>query len=85
MLGVPKVIFSLHASGNGADALSPTARSIDGAFSLPAKSTSGVLRAKNIALIPFSKVDEVELYPYYLGEVAFHFLTYREDPLDFSS
>ena len=32
----------------------------------------------------FFKVDEVDLYPY-LGEVAFNFLTYREDPLDPSS
>ena len=40
-------------------------------FSLFGKCVSGVLREKNRALRPFSKVDEVEIYPYYLGEVEF--------------
>ena len=40
---------------------------------------------KNEDLRPLSKVDEVVVYPYHLGEVAFQFLTYREDPFDSSS
>ena len=46
----------------------------------------GVLREKNEASRLFSKVDEVEDYPYHLGEVALCFLTYYgEYPLDPSS
>ena len=41
------------------------------AFSLFEKCIDGILREKNIASRPFSKVDEVDVYPYYLGEVAF--------------
>ena len=63
--------FSLHVRCASADALSPTARSTDDAFSLPAKSAGGILREKNEDLRPFSKVDEVEDYPYHLGEVEF--------------
>ena len=77
--------FSLHVRRVDVDALSPTARRDDGAFSLFGKCSGGVLRAKNEDSRPFLKVDEVVVYPYYLGEVAFRFLTYRKDPLDFSS
>ena len=66
-------------------ALSPTTRSVNGAFSLPSKSDNGVLTEKNEASRPFSKVDEVVVYPYYLGEVVFRFVAYREDPFDPSS
>ena len=68
MLGVSKALFPFML---GVSALSPTTRSVDEAFSLPSMCVGGVLREKNIALRPFSKVDEVELYPYYLGEVEF--------------
>ena len=66
-------MFSLHVRCINADALSPTAWSIDDAFSLPTKCTGAISRAKNVALRPFSKVDEVVVYPYYLVEVAFGF------------
>ena len=85
MLGVPTTLFSFMLGTPLTDALSPTARSPDDAFSLPAKSVSGVLREKNEYSRSFSKVDEVGLYPYYLGEVEFWFLTYWKDPLDSSS
>ena len=35
------------------------------------KCASGVLRAKNGPSRPFLKVDEVELYPYYLFDMEF--------------
>ena len=63
--------LSLHARCVSPDALSPTARCIDGALSLHGRCTGGILREKNGALRPFSKLDEVEVYPYHLGEVAF--------------
>ena len=77
--------MSLHAWCVNANALSPTTRSVDGAFSLFGKCVGGVLRAKNEDSRPFLKVDEVVVYPYYLGELEFWFLAYREDPLDPSS
>ena len=63
--------LSLNSRCVGVGALSPTARCIGSALSLPGRCTSGVLRAKNEASRPFSKVDDVELYPYHLGVVAF--------------
>ena len=54
-------------------------------FSLFGKCVDNVLRAKNEDSRSFSKVDEVLVYPYYLGVVAFRFLTCREGPLDPSS
>ena len=66
-----KGAFPLHDRYSTANALSPTARSIDDDFSLPNKCTDGVLREKHGASRPFSKVDEVDVYPYHLGEVEF--------------
>ena len=67
-----QICFILHARGIDADTLSLTARWADGAFSLFGKCIGGVLREKNEALRPFSKVDEVDLCPgYYLGDVEF--------------
>ena len=74
--------FSLHYRCVGVATLSPTARCADGALFLHGRCVGGVLRAKNRALRPFSKMDEVEVYPYHLGEVEFSSLTYGEDPLD---
>ena len=64
-------IFSLHSRCVDGGALSPTARSADDTFSLPTKCADGILREKNEDSRPFSKVDEVVVYPYYLGEVEF--------------
>ena len=47
-------------------------RCVEGIFSLPDKCVGGILREKNGAFRPFSKVDEVVVYPYHLGEVAFN-------------
>ena len=69
MLGAPKDIFSFMCTST--NALSPTARCTYGAFSLFGKCVDGVLREKNEDLRPFSKVDELVVYPYYLGEVEF--------------
>ena len=77
--------FSIHARGVDVGALSPTARCTDDAFSLFGKCVDGVLREKNEISRHFSKMDEVVVYTYYLGEVAFQFLAYREDPYDPSS
>ena len=63
--------LSLHARCADVGTLSPTARCVDDSFSLFGKCAGGVLRAKNGASRLFSKVDEVEVYPYHLGEVAF--------------
>ena len=63
--------FSLHARGVNVGALSSTARRVDNAFSLPAKCIGGILREKNEDLRPFSKVDEVDVYPYHLGEYIY--------------
>ena len=63
--------FSHHARCANIGSLSPTARSTDDAFSLFGKCVDGVLRAKNEDSRPFLKADEVEFYPYHLGEVEF--------------
>ena len=66
-----KCTFSLHARCVSVGTLSPTARCINSAFSLFGKCVGGVLRVKNEDLRPFSKVDEVVVYPYHLSEVDF--------------
>ena len=66
-----KGTFSLHARCADTGTVSPTTRSVDDAFSIFEKCADGVLREKNKDSRPFLKVDEVDLYPYYLGEVAF--------------
>ena len=63
--------LSLHSSCAFLDTLSPIVRCTDGALSLHGRCTGGVLREKNGASRPFPKVDEVEVYLYHLGEVAF--------------
>ena len=40
-------------------------------LSLHGRCTGGILREKNEASRPFSKVDEVDVYPYHLGEMEF--------------
>ena len=64
-------LYPIHSRGTDANALSPTTRSVDDAFSLHAKCAGGVLREKNEDSRSFSKVDEVVVYPYYLGGVEF--------------
>ena len=63
--------FFVHARRAAVTALIPTARCIDGALSLHGRCLGGVLREKNGPPRPFLKVDEVEDYPYHIGEVAF--------------
>ena len=77
ILGEPKALFSLHSTCAAVGALSLNARCADDAFFLFGKCVGTISRAKNEDSRPFSKVDEVELYPYYVGEVVFFFLTYR--------
>ena len=64
-----EVTFSLHATCIDANALFPTTRCADDAFSLHGKCASAISRGKNGALRPLLKVDEVDVYPYHLGEV----------------
>ena len=63
--------FSPHSRCGDAGTLSPTAKSANGSFSLFGKCAGVVLREKNEDSRSFSKVDEVVVYPYHLGEVAF--------------
>ena len=63
--------LSLHVRHVDASALSPIARSTNDAFSLHGRCVGAILREKNGASRPFSKVDEVDVYPYHLGEVEF--------------
>ena len=63
--------FSLHARCATVGALSPTSTCTDGAFSLHGRCTGVVSREKNGASKPFLKVDEVDVYPYHLGEMEF--------------
>ena len=80
-----KGTFSIHSRCASTGALSPTIRSTNDAFSIFGKCTGAVSREKNEDSRPFSKVDEVDVYPYYLGQVAFRLLIHREDPFDPSS
>ena len=49
------------------------------------KGASMVFRVKKGSFELFSKVYEVEDYPYHLGEMKLGSLTYGEYPLDLSS
>ena len=75
--------LSLHVRCSGGT-LSPHARCVS-ALSPTTKCTDGVLREKREVSRPFLKVDDLEDHPCHLGELAFSFLTYGEDPLDPSS
>ena len=60
----------LHSRCVNVGALSLTTRCTDDAFPF-LEGALVLFQGKNEALGPFLKVDEVELYPYYLGEVEF--------------
>ena len=63
--------FPFHGRCIDVSVLSPTSRCTDCAFSLHGRCIDVVSREKNGASRPFSKVDEVDVYPYHLGEVEF--------------
>ena len=63
--------LSLNARCTDADALSPTTKCGDGALSLHEWCVSGVLKEKEGVSRSFLKVDEVDVYPYHLGEMEF--------------
>ena len=68
MLGVPKALFPFML-GAPAPTL-PLLGAPMTLFLLFGKCACGVLRETNEESRPFSKVDEVDVYPYHLGEVA---------------
>ena len=76
MLGAPNMLFPFIIGVPIPTLYLPLLGALTMIFSLFGKCTADVLREKKHSR-PFLKVDEVVVYPYYLGEVAFHFL----DPL----